>query len=339
MKLTFKLVRNSRSLGFLFIVLFFASSAFCGTTANDALFDLPPFADPSETVEMDQEWLERNLKHPDDVGADLYAVLSHQMFDLWDPWIDEFARKKKITIHTQYGVDGTSAGSLRRKEADVACYCGSPKSSDRMPGVTFHTAGVVPVVFFVNASNPVDDVNLDAAMKVFRGEINNWMEIGGEIMSIMPVARSHCKKRLGRWRPLNNMDNLSPSAIKVGSIEDALEYVASTPGSIGYEILSRVEPYVRSGQVKVLTVNGMNPFNLEFLSQGKYPLYRAYTFTTWQGVGLENPLAGELVNMLLDKTSEKASDIFFVPAEDLRKSGWLFHGKELIGEPQFTDPS
>ena len=74
------------------IVLFFASSAFCGTTANNELFDTPPFADPGETVEMDPEWVKRKLKHPNNIDADLYAILSYQMFDLWGPWIDEFAR-------------------------------------------------------------------------------------------------------------------------------------------------------------------------------------------------------------------------------------------------------
>ncbi len=320
-----------------FLVLTFtllANTVFSGTSANDGLFSSPPFANPEETVEMTPEWQRQKLQHPKDVDADLFAIVSYQLFDVWNSWINDFAKKKGISVHVIDGVDGTSAGALRRKQADITCYCGSPKSSDRMPGVNFHTVGVSPVVFYVNTANPINDLSLEMAMKIFRGDTNNWSDVGGALMSIVPVARSHCKKRRGRWRPLNNMDNLSPAAIKVGSVEDALTYVSATPGSIGYEVLPQVDPFVTKGKVKVLTVNGLSPYDLPLLSKGEYPLYRVYTFTTWDGDGLENPLAGEVVDMLTQKTAEKASEIFFVPTVELRKSGWLFQGDELVGEPR-----
>ena len=78
----------------------------------------------------------------------------------------------------------------------------------------------------------------------------------------------------------------------------------------------------------------MNPYDLESLGAGEYPLYRGYSFTTWTGEGLENPLASDVIDMLMKKTEEKAGEIFFVPTVELRKSGWQFKGDELVGGPQ-----
>ncbi|MCK4508021.1 MAG: substrate-binding domain-containing protein [Desulfuromonadales bacterium] len=317
----------------LLIMVFSAVSTWGGQDTHGDLSRPPAFSDPDNTVAMTPEWIARPVKHAAAISADVAVVVSFQLADIWEPWFKQFARQKGVNIHIRNGTDGTSAGALRRKEVDIACFCGSPTNTDRMPGVEFHTVGVVPVVFYANVSNKLDDLSMENVVKVFRGEITNWSELGGEVMNIVPVARSHCKKRCGRWRPLNNMDNLSPTTIKVGSIEDALDYVAATPGSIGYEVLTRVDSYVKRGEIKVLSVGQMNPYDLESLGTGEYPFYRSYSFTTWTGAGLENPLASGIIDMLVKKTEEKAGEIFFVPTVELRKSGWQFRGNELVGEP------
>jgi len=304
-----------------------------GQGTHGHLSQAPAFADPDNTVAMTPKWIAQPVKHPESVNADVSVVISFQMADVWEPWFKQFAKQKGVNIHVRNGADGTSAGALRRKEVDIACFCGSPTKTDRMPGVEFYTVGVVPVVFYANVSNKIDELSMENVVKIFRGEITNWSELGGEVMSIVPVARSHCKKRRGRWRPLNDMDNLSPTTIKVGSIEDALDYVAATPGSIGYEILTRVDSYAKRDEVKVLSLDQMNPYDLESLGTGEYPFYRSYSFTTWTGAGLENPLASDVIDMLMKKTEEKAGKIFFVPTVELRKSGWQFKGDELVGEP------
>ncbi len=329
--------KKTRSVILILLLLMMACSAtitWGGQSTHGHLSQAPAFADPDNTVAMTPEWIAQPVKHPKSVNADVSVVVSFQLADVWEPWFKQFAKQKGLNIHIRSGADGTSAGALRRKEVDIACFCGSPTNTDRMPGLEFHTVGVVPVVFYANVSNKLDVLSMENVVKIFRGEITNWSELGGEVMSIVPVARSHCKKRRGRWRPLNDMDNLSPTTIKVGSIEDALDYVAATPGSIGYEILTRVDPYAKRGKIKVLSLDQINPYDLESLGTGEYPLYRGYFFTTWTGAGLENPQVKGIIDMLVKKTEEKAGEIFFVPTVELRKSGWQFKGNELIGEPQ-----
>lgn len=323
---------RSATLGICMLMVCSVTHAWGGVRSH-GVFQDPAFADPDDTSEMPQEWLSKPIVHNYDESFDLFAILSFQLFDIWEPWIKQFAEKKGVQVHVHNGDDGTSAGHLRRKDADIACFCGSPNKTDRLPGVEFHTIGVVPVVFYVNIDSHIDKLSLNEAMKIFHGEIVNWVELGGDELNIVPVARNHCKKRRGRWRPLNNMDELSPATITVGAIEDALEYVAATPGSISYEILTRIDPYVKQGRVRVLDLEGMNPYDLNFLSKGLYPLYRAYTFTTWSGENTRNPTAEEVVKMLVKSTEDKAGEIFFVSATELRKSGWKFRGDELVGEP------
>ncbi len=227
------------------------------------LLTQPPFGDPGDTQKMPQEWVEQGIKHPSPAeDIDLYATVSYQLTEFLEAELQRYAQEQGVKLFVREGTDGTSAGALARKEADIACFCGSPKKTDRLPGVRFHTIAVVPVAFFVHPDVPTKNLSLDSTIKIFRGEIDNWSQLGGPDLRIQPVVRSHCKERRGRWKPLENMVEVSPAAIQVGSIEDALSYVEATPGSIGYEILPILQPLKNQGGIKLFEIGYKGDFRL-----------------------------------------------------------------------------
>jgi hypothetical protein len=82
-----------------------------------------------------------------------------------------------------------------------------------------------------------------------------------------------------------------------------------------------------------LRLNGVSPNDAEALTEGRYPLYRVYNVTTWEGAA-GKPLANELVRYLLDRIEETDSRFFMVPVTRLRANGWRFEGDELVGGPE-----
>ena len=319
---------------FLAVVLVCTLASYVVATEHAHLFNSQPFSDAKYLHEMPQEWLEKPVTHPErSVDVDLYMTLSYQIYDALADKIRKFASEHNFTIMIEKVSCSTSTRMLKQKVVDVASFCCSPSKTDRLPGVQFHTAGIVPVAILVNKDNPVEDVSLEDLMRIFRGDVVNWSQLGGEDMLIQPVARLHCKTRPGRWRPLNNSDELSPNIMLVGAIDDNLEFISRTKGSIGYESLQRG----RDGKytkIKELSIDGIDPSDLAGLAHGDYPYYRSYTFTVWEGQPFDNDYSRQVIDMVNAEIASLDNGLGAVSAAVLRKNGWQFLKDELVGEPE-----
>lgn len=288
------------------------------------------FSDPDAIFEMSREWREAPLTYPEaDKDVDLIITLNQQ-FMQFATYINEFAKANNIKVRINEGTCGISAGALDKKEADIAGFCCPPGKTDRLPGIRFHTIGIHPVSIIVHKSNPVEALTLEQVRDIFRGNAVYWSDVGGPNVPIMPVARLHCKKRPGHWRLiLDNEDMFSASTRTVGAVDDVFNFVAANESSIGYEVLWMTDKY---NNIKALRLDGMDPENLDFLLQNKYPVYRALNLTTWTDAN-EKPLANALVQHIHKKMDEEGRRIGMIPASELRRAGWKFKEQELIGAP------
>jgi hypothetical protein len=77
----------------------------------------------------------------------------------------------------------------------------------------------------------------------------------------------------------------------------------------------------------------VSPKELEPLLRGRYPIYRTYNLTTWEGSHLEKRQAALLVEYLLKKIEGFGPEDRVIPASRLRAAGWKFKGTELTGAP------
>ena len=133
-----------------------------------------------------------------------------------------------------------------------------------------------------------------------------------------------------------NKNDALRSYLSYGFLDDSVRFVrsvATDPQAIGYETLWMVRDHTAAGAVKVLRLNGVSPEDAPALAQGRYPLYRVYNVTTWEGAA-GKPLAKKLVRYLLDRVEESNSQFFMVPVTRLRDNGWKFEGDELVGGPE-----
>jgi hypothetical protein len=181
------------------------------------------------------------------------------------------------------------------------------------------------------------------------GEVYRWSELGRSKgrelpnLPIQPVGRLHCKLRSGHWRGLlDNEDLFSPGIVEVGAIPDMISQVAENENAIGFETIGMIRLLKDKGRVKTLKINGNDPNSESDVISGKYPLYRVYNITTWEGEGVVNPYAANLVKHLLQQVKTVDSEFGLVSAFHLKKAewlfkkggGWKFRDNELIGEPE-----
>ncbi|MDW7774442.1 MAG: hypothetical protein SCH71_16270 [Desulfobulbaceae bacterium] len=325
---------------FLLFFSFLLTSGPPTVTAMDENLQGESFSDPSYIQQMPDGWQDRPIRYETEAGhVDLAVTLDQHLYQILSGPINEYARANGLKIIFSDGTCGITSGKLVRKTVDIGGYCCPPGKTDRLPGLRFHTLGILPVEIIVHPDNPVDDISLQQARNIFQGRIHHWSEVKdsrgqpGPDRIIQTIGRLHCKIRPGHWRLLlDNEDLFGPRLQEVGTIPDMISLVADAPNAIGYEVRMMAERYRSEGKVKPLTINGLAPDRANLLA-GRYPLYRTLNLTTWEGKNVANPVADRLVEYLLKAGGELGDRFGIVSAAELRKAGWQFLGNELTGEP------
>jgi phosphate transport system substrate-binding protein len=299
------------------------------------------FSDPGRTFEMPPGWVQEPIRYEKWADeSDISVTLDQGVYPMILPLIQQYAKQRGLKIAVKEGTCGISAGMLDRKAVDIGAFCCPPGRQDRLPGLRFHTLGIVSLAFLVHPDNPVESVSSVELRNIFQGKLYRWSELKtrngnpGPQWVIRPIGRFHCPLRPGHWRLLlDNQDLFSPRLYEVGSMPDMIAQVSANKGAIGWEVLGMVEHYEKFGKVKPLRINGYSPTDVNSIATKRYPYYRTYSITTWEGKVVENPKAKALVDYLMKKVENLGPEFGFVPASKLIKAGWKFQGDELVGEP------
>ncbi len=333
---------------FLYWVMFTSFAVFfllLSAGANDSKKGLrgEAFSDPSQTMTMEKGWARKPIRYEKEAGnADLVIVMDQDIYYTLLPLMQKFGRDNNLKIVIKEGTCGIVGGMLAAKSADMGGFCCPPGRQDRLPGLQFHTLGIVAKAFFVHPENPVDNVSTAQLREIYSGKIYRWSEIRtqsgrpGPDFAIRAIGRLHCPKRPGHWRLLlDDEKKFSTRLYEVGSIPDMIAQVSASKDAVGWEVLTMLEKYKNQGRVNPIKVDGYSPNDSNALASLRYPFYRTYTLATWEGKGVENKNALKLVDYMKRGFEKLDADRFgFVSASRLRKAGWRFSGDELVGEPK-----
>ncbi len=139
--------------------------------------------------------------------------------------------------------------------------------------------GVDALVFICSLENAVQSLTIDQIKEIYRGNVTDWQEVGGEPHPILAYQRN---KDSGSQTLFDKLIDLGdelmnpPSDMIVGSMIGLLEAVADYEDSadaLGYTVyyyLTNMETDKLSTS-KILDVNGVTPDN-ETIGRGEYPL-------------------------------------------------------------------
>ncbi|MBF0323694.1 substrate-binding domain-containing protein [Magnetospirillum moscoviense] len=297
-----------------------------------------PFSPPGDEVVMPDGWDKKKIQRPD--GADLALAIDQQLYPALLPLVQAFSRQTGLKVAIQEGTCGVAAGALSERSADITGMCCPPGPLDRLPGVRYHTIGISAIALIVHPANPLTDVTMDQARRLFGGQTRSWADlpvsgmVAGPASDVRAVTRLHCKPRPGHWRLLlDNENQFSQEMHEVPAIRDMIAEVARSRTAIGYETLWHIADNARLGVVKPLKLNGLDPADRKSLAQGRYPLYRVMNITSWSGTAAD-PRAAKLAAWLVDNAPTLDPAFAIVPAQELRSRGWSFDGDEIVAPPK-----
>jgi len=173
-----------------------------------------------------------------------------------------------VVVHVETFNSSVAERTLRTGGLDLALLSWLPGSADEdaLWSQPFARDGIAIIV---HPGVPLTDIGLGYLQEIFRGRIQEWE---GVVLTV--VSR---EEGSGTRAAFENVIlggyGVAPTGVVMPSSEAVIEYVARTPGGVGYVSTLWLSQPIASG-VRVLSVEGVLP-GLDALSNNEYPLARS----------------------------------------------------------------
>ncbi|MCW7076167.1 MAG: PstS family phosphate ABC transporter substrate-binding protein [Candidatus Syntrophoarchaeum sp.] len=185
------------------------------------------------------------------------------------------------------GGSGTGIAALINGEVDIADSSRQIKEEEiKMASVN----GIEPCEFIiardglsiiVNPSNPVEKLTLEEVGAIYRGEITNWKEVGGDDLKITLYGRQSTSGTYVFMRDHVVKADYSPNMLNMEGNKAVVDGVKVDRGGIGYVGIGYLTDEIKT--IALATRDGtgyVSPLDEQAVEDGTYPLTRPlYQYT------------------------------------------------------------
>ncbi|MBE0697702.1 MAG: PstS family phosphate ABC transporter substrate-binding protein, partial [Anaerolineaceae bacterium] len=133
---------------------------------------------------------------PNDASEYIQNKGSDTIVNLALAWAERYQQEHpEMRISVTGGGSGTGIASLINGTVDIANASRQIKTEEvedaRKQGIepVEHIIARDAIAVIVNPQNPVSELTLDQVSRIFRGQISNWKEVGGEDRPIVRISR------------------------------------------------------------------------------------------------------------------------------------------------------
>lgn len=172
--------------------------------------------------------------------------------------------------------------------------------------LNFTPIGQEGFVFFVNATNPVDNLTSEQLRAIYSGQITNWQEVGGEnrkIEAFQRNANSGSQSALIRF--MGKTALMEPPQNKVQDLMSGIIFQAADyknhSNAIGFSFRYYAQDMIADKGIKLLSIDGIAP-TIENISSGAYPLTSNFYAVTTQHSNANSQL---LINWILSSEGQR----------------------------------
>jgi phosphate transport system substrate-binding protein len=230
-------------------------------------------------------------------GAYIQNKGSDTIVNLALAWAEQYQQEHpEVSISVTGGGSGTGIASLINGTVDIANASRQitpdevKQAQARGINPVEHVIARDAIAVLVNPENPVKQLTLEQISLIFRGEINNWRELGGEDRPIVRVSREtnsgthvYFLESVIRLGEKNNKDIFSADTLLLPSSEGIISEVGDNPNAIGYDGLGYVTPQVKVVAVSKKAGSEYVLPSAETVNAGTYPISRdLYMYTPQQ---------------------------------------------------------
>lgn len=226
----------------------------------------------------------------------------------------------KARIAVTGGGSGVGISSLINGTTEIAMASRNIKSKEmemakkRGREIEEIVLGYDGIVIITNLDNPIADIDSQTLGKIYRGEISNWKELGGDDAPIVVLSRDSSSGTHEFFKEYVVRENNTLKSAEYGektlympANESIKQEVRSNKYAIGYIGMGYMD-----NTLKGLKVNGIEP-SLENISNKTYPIAREiYWYINKNG----KPEGKKLVDYALSDEGQKiVQEEGFVPVK------------------------
>ena len=182
-------------------------------------------------------------------------------------------------VPANYSPTGSGPGiqAIIDGTCDIGLSSRALKAEEEEQGAVAHVVALDGVAVVVNPENGVEDLSVEQIAQIFKGEITNWKEVGGEDLAIVPFQRSEDSGSQTLFRKLliqggELMDpptELAPAAM--GELVDSIAAYNNSANAIGFSVYYYIDQMYSQPGLRLLAVDGVTPSN-DTIASESYPL-------------------------------------------------------------------
>jgi len=192
-------------------------------------------------------------------------------------------KKPEKVVAVTGGGSGTGIAALINRKCDIANASRLMKDKEIAQA---QESGVNPKRIVVaidglsvitNIKNRVNKLTVDEVGKIFRGEVTNWKELGGDDISITLYGRQSNSGTYEFLRDVALKGDYSPQMRRMNGSAQIVEAVKQDISGIGYVGVGYVKNENGVNVVNIATRAGteyVSPLDLNDVKSGKYPITR-----------------------------------------------------------------
>ena len=185
-------------------------------------------------------------------------------------------------ISFTYNPTGSGSGikAVLEGRCDIGLSSRNLKDEEKASGLTETVLAYDGIAIIVNPSNPIDDLSLETVAKIYKGEITNWSELGGNDVEIVLIGREAGSGTRDGFESITDTEDVCKYRQELTSTGDVITTVSQNPGAIGYASVASVKD-----TVKAVTIGGVAATE-EAIKDGSYVVQRPFVLVTKSDVEL-----------------------------------------------------
>ena len=190
-------------------------------------------------------------------------------------YLSEAYMEENADVKVTYNPTGSGSGiqAVQEGRCDIGLSSRNLKDEEAKDLVGTVVA-IDGIAIIVNPENPVADLTIEQIAKLYKGEITNWKEIGGNDLPVVLIGREAASGTRDGFESITGTEDACKYSQELTSTGDVVQTVASNPNAIGYASLASVKD-----TVKAIDVEGVTP-TTETIQNGSYKVQRNFVFVT-----------------------------------------------------------
>ena len=189
-----------------------------------------------------------------------------------------------VTVTVEYTGSGAGLEALAAGSIDIRNASRKKKKKKKENGSVENIVAIDGIAVIAEKSNTVTDITAEDLAKVYKGEVSNWKDLGGDDQPIVVIGREAGSGTRDAFEELMEVKDACVYAQELDSTGAVLAKVASTPGAIGYVSLDVVDDTVIG-----LKIDGVEPTEEQILA-GNYVLQRPFVMATTGELSEQNEI-------------------------------------------------